>query len=266
MRPFQRVGLEALHVDDERAVRHAALYGRLKALLLRDRYVFRVPSPGSPHGDWNRALFLNLSFWRPGDVADVLVERRIPADVLMHIAWHHLAGRALGPAGTSADGLLLGESIASAFDLYLVGVLIGRAPRSTFLETQVPAMAEAARSAGLPARSFSSLLAEIAGDPEAAFADLRALLFRASTRLLRSSGLDDAARLLGRLSRHRFHPLLHHYNLSNWILHVRAHAPAPPRRIDPGIAGIDRALARSPAALGWLERHWLTVAESGAGR
>ena len=67
------------------------------------------------------------------------------ADVVAHAAWHYLAARALAPAAgrsLSVDALFLGEAIASAFDVYLVGRLLGHAPRSTFLETQVPAMAE----------------------------------------------------------------------------------------------------------------------------
>ncbi|MSP58784.1 MAG: hypothetical protein EXR72_00300 [Myxococcales bacterium] len=259
--PFRRLELGALRIDDERPLRHIALYPRLKALLIRDQYTFRVPGPATS-SDWNRALFLNLGFFRPGDAADVLVDERIPADVVAHVAWHHLAGRALGPAGKTADGLLLAESIASAFDLHLVGRLLPHAPRSTFLATQVTAMAEVASSAGLGAADFAALLAAVAGDPEQAFADLRRLLFTALTRLLRAPGTDAAARILAGLAGHRFHALLHHYNLANWILFARAHAVVSPR-VDPRIATIDRALARAPVALGWLERSWLRPVEGG---
>ena len=68
----------------------------------------------------------------------------------------------------SAEALFLGEAIASAFDVYLVGRLLGHAPDSSFLETQVPAMAEAAQAAGLPDEELEAMLDGIAADPECA--------------------------------------------------------------------------------------------------
>lgn len=251
---FRRVTLDELDVDDEAAVRHVGLYWRLKERLARDRYLFRVPT--APRLDWNRATLLNLAFWTPGDGADVLEGARIPADVVAHVAWHHSAAAALGSDAASADGLLLAESIASAFDLYLVGRLLGYAPKSSFLATQVPAMADVAESAGLSATRFEAMLRAIARDPEGAFSDLRALLFAASSRLARVRTVDEAARALERFADHRFAALLHHYNLSNWVLYTRAWAPPPPPRVAPAVAAIDRALRR-PRPLAWLERRWL---------
>jgi hypothetical protein len=262
--PLQRVGLDALHIDDERSLRPVALYARLKQLLLRDGYTFRVAAPDGPPIDWNRALFLNLSFWTPGDGADVLVDARIPADVVAHVAWHHLANRALGPEGLTTAGLLMGESIASAFDLYLVGRLLLHAPRSAFLRTQIPAMAEVTQSAGLGAAGFEAMLSGIAEDPDAAFSELRALLYAASTRLARASGADEAARVLARLDGSRFYPLLHHYNLSNWVLYTRAYGVEAPPAAGAQVARLDRALRRAPVALEWLERNWVDAAEQQA--
>lgn len=259
--PFRRIELAALHIDDQRSFRHVALYERLKQVLLRSHCAFRVTLPGAPRCDWSRALFLNLTFWSPTDAADVLVDERIPADVVAHVAWHHLAARALGPSATSADGLLLGESVASAFDLYLLGRLLGHAPRSTFLRTQAAAMGDVAEGAGLTAADFGALLTAVAADPESAFSDLRELLFDAATLLVRAEGPDEAATILDTLASRRFYPLLHHYQLSNWILYARALAPSPDARLDAQVAKMNRALVRAPVALEWLERHWLEAAE-----
>ena len=251
--PFERVGLGELRIDDERALRHVPLYAPLKQRLLDDGHRFRVARTS----DWNRALLLNLGFWSPRDPADVLTGRRIPADVVAHVAWHHVAARALGEAASSADGLLFAESVASAFDLYLVGKLLDKAPRSTFLATQVPAMADVAESAGLGRRAFARLLGDIARDPDAAFAELRALLFHAGARLVRVKNTDAAARVLEGFAAHRFHALLHHYNLASWVLYCRAHASPIAPRVLPAIARVDRALGRAPIALEWLARQWL---------
>ena len=250
---FRSLILDDLHIEDERSFRHVGLYDALKQTLRRDGYRFRVPE--GPPAAWDRVAFLNLTYWEPGDQGDVLAAPTLPADVVTHVAWHHLARRALAGA-SSADALFLGEAIASAFDLYLVGRLLGHAPEAQFLETQVPAMADAAAAAGLPDEGFEALLQAIAADPERAFEDLRALLFDATTSLVAARGVDEAAAALAALDGRRFAPLLHHYELSNWVLYVRAHA-AHALAPDPAVRAVDAALRAAPVALDWLEHAWL---------
>ena len=244
--------LDELQIEDEASFRHIGLYDTLKQALRRDGYRFRVADDAS----WDRVLFLNLTFWSASEQGDVLAEPRLDADVVAHVAWHHLARQALPRTPASAEALFLGESIASAFDLYLVGRLLGNAPDAQMLETQVPAMGEVAAGAGLDDDAFEALLQSIAADPDRAFEDLRELLFDASCALLRCAGVDEAAAALAKLEAHRFAPLLHHYQLSNWVLYARAHAPrdAAP---DAAVQAIDSALRAAPVALDWLEQAWL---------
>jgi hypothetical protein len=256
--------LDALTVDDEKSLRHIGLYGELKEVLRRDGVRFFVAPAGSPQAFWDRALFLNQTFWSATEPSDVLMDEHIPADVVAHAAWHHLAGRALvSPAGDpsspptlSAAAMLLAESIASAFDLYLVGRLLGHSPDADFLVTQVPAMAEVAADAGLSQDRFEELLQTTAADPDRAFEDLRELLFDTAMALLPASGVQEAAEILTRTDGHRFAPLLHHYDLSNWILYARAYAPRA-RQVDPLAQAVDAALRTAPAALDWLEANWV---------
>ncbi len=250
---FRRQTLDDLHIEDERSYRHVGLYDALKQALRRDGYRFRVPE--GPPAPWERVVFLNLTYWDPGEQGDVLMEAAIPADVVAHVAWHHLARRALGASAASADGLLLGEAIASAFDLYLIGRLLGHAPDAQILETQVPAMADVAQAAGLPEARFEALLHEVSADPERAFEDLRELLFDAATTLVGCSDVDLAAATLARFDAHRFGPLLHHYEVSNWILYARARAGSL-LEPDPAVRSVDAALRAAPVALDWLEREW----------
>jgi hypothetical protein len=251
---FRRVTLDELHIEDEASFRHVGLYAELKQALRRDGYRFRVAAGAQV--PWGRALFLNLTFWNPADQGDVLTEAAIPADVVAHVAWHHLAGRALGAAAASADALFLAEAVASAFDLFLVGRLLGHAPDAQFLETQVPAMAEVAEAAGLSEAGFEALLETVAADPDRAFEDLRALLFDAATALVAAPDVDAAAAVLARFDGHRFGPLLHHYELSNWILYARAHAGAA-LAPEPAVRALDSALRAAPTALDLLEQQWL---------
>ena len=255
---LRNLTLDDLTIEDERSFRHVSLYEELKQALRRDGYRFRVPVPegaGRP-APWDRVLFLNLTFWDAAEQGDVLAEASLPADVVAHVAWHHLAGRALGASGASADAHLFAEAIASAFDLYLLGRLLGHAPDAQFLETQVPAMAEVAEAAGLEEERFEALLESVSADPDRAFEDLRELLFDAATTLLACTTVDAAVRALERFDAHSFGPLLHHYELSNWILSARARsgsALAP----DPAVRALDAALRAAPVALDHLERAWL---------
>lgn len=264
--------VDQLTIDDESAFRHVGLYGDLKEVLRRAAYRFRV-LPATLSGRWDRALLLNLTFWGADAGGDVLVDRHLPADVVAHAAWHHLASRALGGEPgepQSPEALFLGEAIASAFDVYLVGRLLGHAPDSVFLETQVPAMADVAAAAGVSAADFAALLHGIADDPERAFAELRELLYDATRTLLTCDSAESALVALAALDRHRFAPLLHRYELSNWVLYARAYgrqqrtrkAGAALRR-DPSARraeAVDRALREAPVALDWLTTQWVLPA------
>ncbi len=190
---LQTKTIDQLEIEDERSFRHVGLYADLKEILRRDGYKVRI-LPETLAGRWDRALFLNLTFWGAGEGGDILDGDVMPADVVSHAAWHHLAARAFGgeSGAQSAEALFLGEAIASAFDVYLVGRLLGHAPDSSFLETQVPAMAEAAQAAGLPDEELEAMLDGIAADPDGAFEDLRALLVDATRALFGCRSADDA--------------------------------------------------------------------------
>lgn len=250
--------LDQLSIEDERSFRHVGLYADLKEILLRDRYVFRA-LPEQQQGRWDRALLLNLTYWG-GDGGDVLESERISADVVAHAAWHHLAARALGGGERpSAQAMLLGESIASAFDIYLVGRLLGHAPASSFLETQVAAMAQASSAAGLSEAGFEALLADVASDPESAFSTLRELLYDAALALHPCRGADEALAVLVARDTHRFGSLLHHYELSNWVLHAKAYA-GQPSAPDGRVRATEDALRGASDPLAWLTSEWVEPA------
>ena len=182
--------------------------------------------------------------------------------MVAHVAWHHLSVKAfpaLAGAPLSADSLFFGEAIASAFDVYLVGRLLGHSPNSTFLESQVPAMADAAEAAGLKKREAEKLFAGLASDPERSFEDLRELLTDATTALAACPGPREALGALAAWDAHRFGPILHRYELSNWVLYARAYAGkelAP----DPRVRALDAKLRAAPSALDALVAEWVTPA------
>jgi hypothetical protein len=254
--PLRSVPFDDIVIQDEASFAHVALYDRLKGVLRSAKHRFLVPAEGTVVG-WDRAVFLNLTFWSGAASMDVLCDEHVPADVVAHVAWHHLAAEALndGTAGApSAAALFFGESIASAFDLYLVGRLLPNAPDSDFITTQVPILTEVAREAGLADEDFEALLAAIVAEPELAFEDLRALLFETALALLDCPDAVAAQAALEERAHHRFAPLLHHYQLSNWVLYARAYAAsigaAQPMKLH-------QRMKAAPDSLAWLEEHWL---------
>jgi hypothetical protein len=265
--------LDELTIDDEPGVARLPVYALLKEVVRGSKVRFLVPEPAgtAPPVSWDRALFLNLTFWDGRDGADVLCEERLPADVVAHVAWHQVAGREIGRMAAAADvgsgsvtsaplgaaALFFAESIASAFDLYLVGRLVPTVPDSDFITSQIPIMAEAAEAAGLPAEGFAALVEDVVAQPERAFEDMRALLLDVVTALLPCRGATEALSVLEGFAGRRFEPLLHHFQLSNWILYARAYAGSSPVS-DGVVRQLDASLRQSPDALGWLVEHWLT--------
>jgi hypothetical protein len=269
---MRHLSLDELTIEDETSFQQVAIYGRLKEALRRAGHRFRVAGLGE-NSSWDRVVFLNLTFWSSSDESSVLCDERIAPDVIAHTALHHIVDREL--ARVSAAGapspaaLLFAEAIASAFDLYLVGRLVRLAPDSDFVTSQVPIMAEAAEQAGLDEAGFARLIDGVAAAPERAFEDLRELLVDAGTALLACAGAEEAHLALERFAGHRFAPLIHHYQLSNWILYTRAYARTvtrDPLSDDDGVRTLDAAMRASPDSLAWLETHWLSAESPAANR
>ncbi len=255
--PLDELSLDDLIIDDAASFAHVELYQRLREVVRHSGHLFQIPKEGS-RASWDRVLFLNLTYWSPHG-ADVLCDRHLPADVVAHVAWHHLVTQELSVAtgaATSAAALLFAESIASAFDLYLVGRLLGHAPDSDFISTQVPILTEVAEVAGLSPAQFSAMLDELVRDPERGFEDLRALLFDAASALLPCRSPSEAQDVLAAFEDHRFHALLHHFQMSNWILYCRAWAVAAPT-CDAEVRRLDGLLRQAPVALDWLAERWM---------
>ena len=252
--PLIRRALDDITIEDASTLRHVGVYAALVLRLRRDGICFAIPD-ADELATQDATRLLNLAFWHPGGVAEILPEPVITADQLAHNAWHHVADEALGASSRSAAGLLLAESVASAFDVYLVGRLLGHVPDAPFLESQVPAMADAAAAAGLDEAGFERLLARMSEAPEGAFEQLRSLLYDVAIGLAESRDADEAATILAAHAEHPFAHLLHHYELPTWVPFARAYAdPAAPS----GPAEeADAALRAAPDAMAWLEDHWI---------
>lgn len=257
---LSRVPLSELTIEDEASFRHVSLFHDLRAALDRSEATFLVPADGAL--SWDRALLLNLLYWEP-NTSDVLTSRSIPADVMMHVAWHHLGDRHVQP---SVEGHLLVESIASAFDVYLVGRLLGHAPDSEFLGSQVPRMSEIAQENGLSEEGFEALLEGFAKEPERGFESLRQLLFDASVALIEDMPAEAGCAVLERFDAHPYGALLHHFELPTWVLRARLERAKPTARVEGrrDARELDAQLRQEGDSLAWLERSWVGSATEAA--
>jgi hypothetical protein len=241
--------LAELGIDDEGSFRHVGLYAKLKSSLEQAGSQFAVCE-----GGLGRAQLLNLGFWRPGEWVEVLPEAFISADQVMHNAWHVLVGKWLGDSASSGPGLLLAESVASAFDVYLVGRLIGHSPDSDFLCSQVPAMREAAEEAGQSAPEFALLLEQFSRKPEESFEQFRQLLFNLSLALVGAADVVQADGIVREMCHaHPLGSLVHHYELPTWVLQARA--AGGDLKQHPQVEAMDGALRQAVDAVQWLEEN-----------
>jgi hypothetical protein len=261
---LRSVSLDELTILDEADFAHVAAYAQLKRALRSSDCQFRIPATPSAQLSWDRAVFLNLTFWSADEGGDVLCDDNISADVIAHVAWHHVCATQLGklvgstPKKPSPSALFFGEAIASAFDVYLVGRLIENVPDSDFLQTQLPIMSEAAQEAGLSEDEFAALVSSMSEDPERAFEDLRALLFDVTRALFTCNNPSDAQLVIERFADHRFASLLHHFQLSNWLLYAHAYGADHPEQ-ERAVLELDATLRAAPVALDWLMKQWVSA-------
>jgi hypothetical protein len=253
--PLRRRSLDDITIEDAATLRHVGVYRALVERVERDGMTFAVPGPDSPLAGVDPTRLLNLAFWHPGEVSEILPDPTLSADQLAHNAWHHVAQRALGEDAHSVAGLLLAEAVASAFDVYLVGRLLGQVPDAPFLESQVPAMSEAAAAADCDEARFAALLERMSAEPERSFEQLRSLLYDLSLELAASVDADAAAATLLRHADHPFAPLTHHYELPTWVLFARAYAD--PKASGEAARRADAALRQADDPIAWLETNWV---------
>src|SRR3954447_9600246 len=97
---FRLVTLDDLIIDDRASLTVVAIYRRLEAMLRRSAHRFLIPEEGGTVS-WDRALFLNLTYWNEADSADILCDHHIPADVVAQVGWHEVVSGELARRAAS---------------------------------------------------------------------------------------------------------------------------------------------------------------------
>jgi hypothetical protein len=260
---FETRHLDELDVHEQPALRKVPYYEELKEVLRQGRVPFRL-FPEASRARADHALLLNVVFWDAGAVDDIIERPLVGAYSIPHIAWHYLTARALAPAPgrLSAGGWVLGESIASAFDLFLLGHLLREDPGAPTARVIVDRLHAAVLRAGGSDDQMRSLAGGARDDPEAAFADLRELLFVGTQALLECERSDDAFAVLRQIDAQPLGCLFHAYRVADWVLQVKASGA---KRDDEAVDRLDAELRAQRAPVAWLIDRWLTPAERAKG-
>lgn len=168
------------------------------------------------------ARLLNLSFWHPNHQTEYLDSKELTGDLLIHIACHQLIHLRFGSQDTAYR--ILGEVLASASDLYLVGLFAQAVDQE---ETEF--LAETIESFHFYYETYGSLTAlesvleQCIEHPFETFTSLALYLNEFVQALLFPAA--EMERVLADLSKSPFYPLVHHYHLANWVVSLRGSQP-----------------------------------------
>ena len=169
------------------------------------------------------ARLVNLVHWEVANQVEYLDEECVAADQLVHIAAHQVVAEILGSHHPHA--LLQAETFASALDLYLLGKLILAGEETDFLIETIESYASYCDLYGQGPAQLESLLRRIQTSPFVSLVEAATYLFQCTETLLENNDIGQATQRLGQLARDPLYPLVHHYNIANWVLALKARQP-----------------------------------------
>ena len=165
------------------------------------------------------------------------------------------------PPPPSAAALFLAESIASAFDLYLVGRLVPTAARVRVRhDAGSPRWRNVPATPGCPSRSSRRCSRRSCAEPERAFEDLRGAAVRRGDRAAgvprRRPGPGGPRGLRRSPASRRCCTIIGSRTGSS----MRARMRPCPFGSDAVASEVDRALREAPVSLDWLDSHFVEAA------
>ncbi len=190
--------------------------------LLKDHQIVLLPNSNGI------ARLVNLLHWDVSQNLEYVDGEGVYADQVVHFAVHHVMAR--HEACHNPKGMLFAECLASAADAYLAGKLSQAGLESDFLHDTLESFGSYydmyTEDEGQMERQLAALLA----NPFEAMTALATYLYQFGSALLAPQPDFEA---LNRLQAHMSYPLAHHYNISNWILTIRAAYPGQNEAGDP---------------------------------
>ena len=213
MKP-EALALSDLAIDEADAFRRAGIDLLDAALPLLKNHRFIV-TPGK-----GLARLADLLNWRAGALCEHIDRRGVSADQVIHFAIHHVLDQNLEENHPGA--VLLAECLASASDLYLLGKLSQAGEETAFLSDTIESMCSYYEMYAAEPDHLEQFFAAFLENPFETMVETACFLFHFGAAFLKSE--PDLA-VLTRFSENARYPLVHHYNLTNWILTIRARFP-----------------------------------------
>ncbi|MDJ0842186.1 MAG: hypothetical protein QNK37_37140 [Acidobacteriota bacterium] len=182
----------------------------------------RVVAFKAGHG---RARLANLLSWQVDECLEYLDGDDLTTDQVVHFGLHQFAHHRLGSKHPHA--VLFAETLASSADIYLLGKLAQAGMEPDFIHETLESFGFYYETYGDDAGHMEQLLSDLTTDPFGAMVTVGNYLFNFCTPLLYPASSDEPANILAVLQPHAYYPLVHHYNVTNWVLAIRAQFPEP---------------------------------------
>lgn len=210
---------------------------------LRDRDLKFTLFPDSR----GRARLLNLMDWNVQSGHEYLDGDAIFADQVLHVGLHHAVDACLEK---SAAAMLFAEALASASDLYALGMLSKAGEETDFVADTMESFAAFYEMYG-EEQQLERLLKRTTRDPYKAMLEVCNFLYDTLLPMLYPAQAHTAIEVLAKAETSDLYPLLHHFNTSNWVFLIR-------RAFDQlsgeaAVEGLRKQLSKGPAAFNaWL--------------
>jgi len=171
------------------------------------------------------ARLANLLAWRVEDGLELIDDLVCPCDQVIHMAAHQWMDSELGH--DDPHGVLTAEAVASAVDFWLLGRLADAGREPDFIAETLESFTFYFERYGGGDRALEALLETVLAEPWTATSRLVRYLSETGSRLLYPTGPERLITDVGDLVGDDLYPLLHHYNMGQWIAAMRARFPEP---------------------------------------
>lgn len=169
------------------------------------------------------ARIINLIQWEAAETTEYFDGEGIYFDQALHAAIHHVMD--LQPNANNPFAMLAAECLASASDLFLLGTLSQAGQETDFLiDTMDSFYSYYELYCGEDQDPLKNLLNEVVENPLKTMSDVASYLYTFTSPLLYN---EPHIQDLLDLQENDFYPLIHHYNISNWVLNIRNRFPQP---------------------------------------
>ena len=169
------------------------------------------------------ARMVNLLQWQAGDHVEYLDGEGVFSDQVVHMAIHQALDREQGSA--TPHHMLFAEVLASASDMYLAGRLIQAGEETDFLADTLESLGSYYEMYAASPDQLTAFLQRLSDTPWETMVSLVDYLYTFCCPFLEKDRSIEHLSIPRSMEDHMFYPLVHHYNVTNWLLTINATFP-----------------------------------------